>query len=65
MRSTSLRSARPSSRQAFPSSTATKGSMNTVAPLLEMSWINPWTCPRISAFTARTYRPPRVVMKGS
>ena len=54
MRAISSASATCASRQALPSSTATSGSMNSVAPLPEASWTMPLTRERASDLTGTT-----------
>ena len=65
IRAISSASATWASRQAFPSSTATIGSMKSVCPLPDASWTIPLTRARASALTGTTYRPFRSVMIGS
>ncbi len=46
-------------------STTDRGSMNTVAPLADISWIRPGTIDLYSCLTGMTYRSPRMVTTAS
>ena len=62
MRSISSRSSLCSTLISLLAATTAIGSMNTVAPLADVSCTSPGTLARCSALTGMTYRPPRMVM---